>query len=135
MTTPTTEAQAEQGPDRLYAALLNEGRFRIQHCRDCDRHVFYPRNLCPHCGGEALDWTDPKGTGTVYSTSVVRRKPDAGGDYNVALIDLDEGVRMMGRVEGVAPQAVRIGMRVRARVAPAAGDGVPAMVVFDPMEG
>lgn len=123
------------GPDRQYADALAAGQFRIQLCGDCRKHVFYPRNICPHCGGESLTWCAPAGTGTVYSTSVVRRKPDAGGDYNVALIDLDEGVRMMSRVEGMAPADVRIGMRVKARVAPAAGDATPAMVVFDRVEG
>jgi uncharacterized OB-fold protein len=46
----------------------------------------------------------------------VRRKPQAGGDYNVALVDLAEGPRLMSRIDGVAPDQVRIGMRVQARV-------------------
>lgn len=125
----------QRGPDRQYADALAAGQFRIQHCGDCSRHVFFPRNICPHCGGDALAWVTPKGTGTVYSASVVRRKPDAGGDYNVVLVDLDEGVRMMSRVEGVAPADVRIGMRVKARVMAAQGDGDAALVVFDPVEG
>lgn len=127
--------QAAAGPDKVYADALAAGQFRIQQCGDCRRHVFYPRNICPHCGGDALAWTEPKGTGTVYSASVIRRKPDAGGDYNVVLVDLDEGVRMMSRVEGVPPASVRIGMRVKARVARAQADGEPALVVFDPLEG
>src|SRR5437868_3998717 len=118
------------GPDQVYATQLAAGQFRIQRCQDCHRHVFFPRNICPHCGGDTLAWTDPKGCGTVYSTSVVRRKAEAGGDYNVVLIDLDEGVRMMSRVEGIAPADVRIGMRVKARVA---RDGDTSLVVFDPM--
>jgi DUF35 OB-fold domain, acyl-CoA-associated len=63
-----------------------------------------------------LNWIEPSGQGTVYSTTVVRRKPEAGGDYNVALIDLAEGVRLMSRVDDVAPDQVRIGMPVRAQV-------------------
>lgn len=58
----------------------------------------------------------PSGQGTVYSTTVVRRKAEAGGDYNVALIDLKEGVRMMSRVEGISPEAVAIGMPVQATI-------------------
>jgi len=132
-TMPQQEAAA--GPDKVYAEALAAGNFRIQLCQDCHRHVFFPRNICPHCGGDHLDWVAPKGTGTVYSTTVVRRKAEAGGDYNVALVDLDEGVRMMSRVEGVTPTAVRIGMRVKARVAPGKAEGEPALVVFDPVEG
>ena len=64
----------------------------------------------------------------VYSASVVRRKADAGGDYNVALIDLDEGVRLMSRVEGIPAAEVRIGMRVKAKVLVHDGQG---LVVFE----
>jgi len=107
---------AHPGPERLYRDKLAQGRFEIQRCAACGRHVFYPRVLCPHCGADRLDWVAPGGGGTVYSTTVVRRRPADGGDYNVALVDLDEGVRMMSRVAEVAPDKVRIGMRVRARV-------------------
>ena len=58
----------------------------------------------------------------------MRRKPEAGGDCNVSLIDLDEGVRLMSRVEGVPSGDVRIGQRVRARVVQQNGQG---LVVFD----
>ena len=46
----------------------------------------------------------------------MRRKAEAGGDYNVALVDLAEGPRLMSRVDGVPPEQVRIGMAVQARV-------------------
>ncbi len=128
------QQEVAAGPDKVYAEALAAGQFRIQQCADCQRHIFYPRNICPHCGGDALAWVTPGGTGTVYSTSVIRRKPDAGGDYNVVLVDLDEGVRMMSRVEGVPPASVRIGMRVRARVAPAGAGDDSALVIFDPLE-
>ena len=104
------------GPQARYEAALAEGRFLIQKCRDCGRHVFYPRAFCTHCSSEALDWVAPSGEGTVYSTTVVRRKREAGGDYGVSLIDLDEGVRLMSRVEGLPPDEVKIGMRVRAAI-------------------
>ena len=120
----------ESGAEAAYQRRLDDGAFMIQHCGDCRRHVFYPRELCPHCGGAALKWITPAGTGTVHAVTTVRRKPDAGGDYNVSLIDLDEGVRMMSRVEG--GQAVGIGARVRARVLIRDGRGV---VVFDPAGG
>ena len=57
------------------------------------------------------------------------RRPADGGDYNVALVDLAEGVRMMSRVESVDPGGVRIGMAVTARLAGQDGDTI---VVFDP---
>ena len=112
-----------------YQAELDAGRFCIQHCPQCQQHVFTPRELCPHCGASPLRWVRASGLGTVYSTSTIARKPDAGGNYNVALIDLDEGVRMMSRVEGVAPEAVAIGQRVQAHVARKDGRG---LVLFQP---
>jgi uncharacterized OB-fold protein len=115
-----------------HQAELDAGRFLVQRCGDCHRHIYFPRELCPHCGSGNVSLVEPKGTGMVYSTTTVRRKADAGGDYNVALIDLDEGVRLMSRVEGVAPGAVRIGQRVRSRVVVNGGTG---LVVFDPIEG
>lgn len=108
------------GPEKIYQDKLAQGVFEIQRCTTCSKHVFYPRVLCPHCGGDQLEWKPPSGRGTVYSTTVVRRKEADGGDYNVALIDLDEGPRMMSRVVTVQPSAVRIGMAVQARVS----DGV-----------
>ena len=119
------------GAEARYFAALAEGRFEIQECGDCGRHVFYPREVCPHCSGTRFAWTAPKGTGTVYSTTTVRRKPDAGGDYDVSVVELDEGVRMMSRVTGIAPDAVKIGMRVRARVAEHNGAN---LVMFDPVD-
>jgi uncharacterized protein len=119
MTSPST-------PD---AAALNQGRFLIQHCGSCGQHIYFPREICPHCGSDAVELVAPAGTGTVYAVTTVRRKPDAGGDLNVSLIDLDEGVRLMGRVEGVAADTVRIGQRVSARVLQR--EGAAAIVVFD----
>jgi uncharacterized protein len=121
------QANEPAGAEAHYQAQLNAGRFLIQRCNECNQYVFYPRVVCPHCSGSSLAWVEPKGTGVVYSTTTVRRKPEAGGDYDVSLIDLDEGVRMMSRVEGVAPTEVAIGMRVRAKVVDNKGAGV---VVF-----
>ena len=114
-----------QGVQALYQAALDEGRFLIQRCEACARHVHFPRELCPHCGSERLAWVQPQGDGTVHAVTTVRRKADDGGDYNVSLIDLPEGVRLMSRVEGLPPSEVKIGQRVRARVA-------AGRVVFDP---
>lgn len=125
------DAHAACGPQEQYFSALSEGRFRIQRCEGCGAHQFFPRVLCAHCGATTLAWIEPAGTGTVYSVSLVRRKPEAGGDYNVALVDLDEGARLMSRIEGMPADCVRIGMRVRASVS---REGERALVVFGPME-
>ncbi len=125
------QANSPLGPEAHYQAQLNEGRFLIQRCNDCARHVFYPRVVCPYCGCAELLWVEAEGAGTVYSTTTVRRKAEAGGDYDVSLIDLDEGVRMMSRVEGPAPAEVKIGMRVRARVIDHQGAGLVVFIAED----
>lgn len=127
----TEHVGAARGPQEQYFASLADGRLQIQRCAGCGAHQFYPRVLCMHCGATTLQWITPAGTGVVYSFSVVRRKPEAGGDYNVALVDLDEGVRMMSRIDDIALDQLRIGLPVTARVI--AADGVP-LVVFVPAE-
>ena len=117
------------GPDAQYAAYLQAGSLHIQQCDGCGRFVFYPRVLCPHCGGGDLTWRPASGKGTVYATTVIRRRPEQGPAYNLCLVDLEEGVRLTSRVEGVAPEDVVVGMRVKARVTEQ--DGGP-IVVFDP---
>jgi uncharacterized OB-fold protein len=68
----------------------------------------------------------------VHAVTTVRRRPVDGGDLNVSLIELDEGVRLMSRVDNLVPDAVRIGQRVRARVQVKDGRG---LVLFDAIEG
>lgn len=116
MKTDHNDVKPEGAAEVVYAAKLAGGRFEIQRCRACDTAVFYPRELCPACGSGELEWFTPSGRGRVYATTTIRRKAEAGGDYNVALIDLEEGPRLMSRVEGVAPEAVGIDLPVRARV-------------------
>jgi len=111
---------------------LHAGRFLIQRCTDCGKHVYYPRESCPHCGGAALEWKAPSGLGIVHAVTTVRRKPAEGGDLNVSLVDLDEGVRLMSRVDNLPPAGVRIGQRVKARVQVKDGHG---LVLFDAAEG
>lgn len=118
------------GAQAWHQAQLDQGRFLIQQDAS-SQAIYYPREFSPFDGSQP-QWIKPKGTGVVHATTVVRRKAEAGGDYNVALIALDEGVRLMSRVEGIAPEQVAIGQRVKARVLVQDGRG---LVVFDLVEG
>ncbi|MDB5721085.1 MAG: hypothetical protein JWP15_1703 [Alphaproteobacteria bacterium] len=117
------------GPEAHWRASLDSGRFLIQRSVNGGEAVFPPRIAAPG-SGEALEWVEACGLGTVYSVTIIGRRPPE-PDYNVVLVDLDEGVRMMSRVEGVEPGAVRIGMRVAARII--REDDKP-LLVFDPLE-
>ena len=133
-TTATASAWTEgPGPDAVFAKHLADGEFRIQRCAACARHVFYPRLVCSHCGSVELAWVAPSGRGVVHAVSIVNRSTDKGGPYNVVLVDLAEGPRMMGRVDGLPNDAIRIGQAVRAKVGSGAG-GEPC-VVFEAAAG
>ncbi|HRO57797.1 MAG TPA: OB-fold domain-containing protein [Burkholderiaceae bacterium] len=121
------EANSEMSPLATFRQYLSQGRLAYQRDRD-GRAVFYPRVVAPGSGG-ALSWEISKGYGHVYSTTTVF--PREGAPYNVSLIDLDEGFRLMSRVEGLNPDAVRIGMRVRMRVLES--EDAPPYPVFDPV--
>lgn len=121
-----------EGVQAFHQRELDAGRFLLQCCDGCGRHVYYPREGCPHCGSTVLEWKSFSGLGIVHAVTTVRRKPADGGDLNVSLIELDEGVRLMSRVDNLAPAAVRIGQRVRARVQLKDGRG---LVLFDAIEG
>jgi uncharacterized OB-fold protein len=90
------------------------GELRLQRCTDCNRHQFYPRTVCSHCNSRQLDWVVAGGGGQVASFTVVRRAISKAytAPYVVALVDLDEGVRMMSNVVGVDPEMVTVGDRV-----------------------
>ena len=118
------------GPEAIFRAHLAEGRFMIQRSASTGAHVFYPRLVAPGTGEADLEWVEASGEGTVHATTVNRRRPSRGGDFNVALIDLAEGPRMMSRVVGIEPEAVTIGMKVRARIDEL--NGAPA-VLFEPV--
>jgi uncharacterized OB-fold protein len=96
-----------------------EGRLLVQWCTACDRGVFYPRWLCPHCGAAGpLQWRQASGRATVHA-AVVEHRPELAGaafaegePFCVALVELQEGVRMMTNVVGCPPDGVSIGMAV-----------------------
>lgn len=123
------ERPKSTGPQAHFFNALREGTFLIQRCTACQKCVFYPRLACTHCGVRELSWEEPSGLATVYATTVIRRRD---GSDNIVLVDLDEGPRLMSTILGIAPEAVKIGMRVRANVEQYDG---AERVVFSPIVG
>jgi len=122
----------QDAPLKTYLGHLARGELAYQFSPEAGRAVFYPRMLCPFTGSDRLEWRISKGLGTVYATTVVH--PIEGKPFNVALIDCDEGFRLMSRVEDIAPEQVRIGQRVHFRVHQPGGEE-PPQPVFVPVEG
>jgi uncharacterized OB-fold protein len=101
-----------------YWEATREQRLVLQHCTACERAVWFPRVICPHCGGTELPWREVDGGGEVYAVSV-QYKPAHPGladrtPYAVALVDLDAGVRVMSNVFGCPAEDVAVGDRVEA---------------------
>ena len=120
-------------PDAVSAPFwegVAEGVLRVQRCRECGRHVFYPRAVCPYCTASDLCWVDASGRGRIHSYTVVHRAPPDYRDevpYVVALVELDEGVRMMTRLVDVEPDRVRVDMPVELAIR-----GDPRLPYFRP---
>jgi uncharacterized protein len=123
----TTGSLAEKSPLGTFLEHLNKGELAYQVAED-GTAVFYPRAVAPRTGGK-LEWRVSKGLGTVYSTTVVYYKGEP--PLNVALVDMDEGFRLMSRVEDIDPMAVKIGMRVKFR-ARLGDEKQPPYPVFTP---
>jgi hypothetical protein len=102
-----------------YWDSLKAHAMQVQRCAECGKWVFYPRALCPHCGGARLEWRPVSGRATLYSFTIVHRAPSpelqAEAPYVVALVDLEEGVRLMARLTGIDPDPanLRIGLSLR----------------------
>jgi uncharacterized OB-fold protein len=102
----------------FFWAGLEAGELRIQRCTACATLRHPPRPVCAACGSRESDWMLSAGLGEVYSYSVVRHPPVPGRvmPHVVALVELDEGVRVLAPLLDVDPDDVAIGTRVQAVV-------------------
>ncbi|MGE0421788.1 MAG: Zn-ribbon domain-containing OB-fold protein [Reyranellaceae bacterium] len=95
---------------------VQEGRIVYARCcaDHCGAPQFPPKPRCDVCDGERMEMREANGTGTIFSITVVHRPPSDAlrqhAPYGIALIDLDEGFRMMAH----ADPGLAIGARVRA---------------------
>lgn len=122
-----SEGGTVTGPERHWRAALAEGRFLLQRARSSGTVFFPPRLMEPGSGDDEWDWIEASGLGTVHAVTVIYPKPPL-EPRAVVLVDLDEHVRLMSEVEGVAAEAIAIGLRVRARIGER--DGAP-LLLFD----
>jgi uncharacterized OB-fold protein len=112
---PEAQSIASLHPEKEFHAFLAEGKFMIQRSRSSGRHIFFPRVCEPVTGATDLEWVPASGRGTVYSTTTILPRAPA-EPYNVTLVDLEEGPRIMSRVDGIKAEDVRIGSAVEARI-------------------
>jgi uncharacterized OB-fold protein len=106
---PQPIATAETAP---YWRAALAGRLEIQHCRACSRHQLYPRPFCTRCLSNEIEWVTASGRGRIYTYTVchVAAHPafEARVPYAIAMIELDEGVRMLAGVVDAEPDRLAI---------------------------
>ncbi len=90
------------------------GRLRLKACGSCKRVHYYPRPFCPYCWSDDVSWIDASGKATLYTWSVVHQNdlPPFGErvPYVAAVVDLEEGPRMMTNVVGCPLDELEVGM-------------------------
>ncbi|MEV0128496.1 Zn-ribbon domain-containing OB-fold protein [Dactylosporangium sp. NPDC050688] len=100
---------------RPYWEATQRGELLVQECGTCGHRQFYPRSICVECGATP-GWLTTAGRGTVHTFSVVRQSGafpfNQWTPYAVAIVELDEGPRIMGNVVGCDVDDVHIGQRV-----------------------
>lgn len=107
-----------------YWEAAARGELVVQECPECGHRQFYPRSVCTACAADP-GWITCSGRGTVHTFTVIRQnhaqpfKDEL--PYVVAIVDLEEGPRMMGNVTGCDPDDVGIGMPVEVYFVPADG--------------
>jgi len=104
------------------------GVFMLKYCDACERFHHYPRAICPHCFSDRTRWVEARGTGTIYTFSVLRLGTPT--PFALAYVQLDEGPRVMTNLVDCDLDALAIGMRVRMVCKPAT-DGT-MIVMFTP---
>jgi len=112
-----------------------DGRLVAQGCAECGRLRHPPRPMCPHCHSLEVDVVDLSGRGSLYSYALLHHPRHPAFEYPViaALVDLDEGVRLVSNLVDVAPDDIRIGMPLEVAFVPTADAAV--VPVFRPVAG
>jgi len=100
-------------PLHTYLEFCEKNLLAYQWDEQAGKSVFYPRLVAPETGHGDLTWRVSAGYATVYASTVVYEKGQP--SHNVCLVEVDEGYRMMSRVEGIDPLDVTIGLRVEVR--------------------
>lgn len=117
-----------------YWAAAREGRLLVRRCTACGEAHHYPRESCPRCWSEAVEWERASGLAVLYTWSVVHRNdlPPFGArvPYTAAVVDLAEGPRLMTEIVDCPESRLRVGMAVEAAFREQA-EGV-AVPVFRP---
>jgi uncharacterized OB-fold protein len=114
-----TDLPTIEDETREYWDAAADGRLLIARCGSCERVHHYPRVMCPFCWSEDVTAVEASGRATLYtySTVYVNDLPPFSGrlPYTAAVVDLEEGPRLMTTIVGAEPSQLRIGMPLLAQ--------------------
>ena len=104
------------GETRRFWEACNKGELLIQRCNHCEEYQHYPRGICSNCWTQDIEWVKSSGKGTVWSYTITyqNRTPGFAEEvpYVLALVELEEGVKMFTNIHDCDPRDVTIGMPV-----------------------
>jgi hypothetical protein len=132
---PTRPAPIVTPDTAFFWQACERGELVAQRCGACGALAHPPRPMCPHCHATRREIARLSGRGEVWSWIVPRHPAPIGFAQPpvVALIRLDEGITLVSNVAGVAPEAMRNGLRVEVAFEPTAGGhAVPVFRVAGP---
>ncbi|MCX7275134.1 MAG: OB-fold domain-containing protein [Burkholderiales bacterium] len=132
MTTMAKDRQLTAPPvypdNEAFWQAAGEGKLLVKYCPDCKQYHWYPRPICPHCGGDRTEWKTASGKGTIYTVSVTRRAGPI--VFAIGYVTLEEGVSMLTNFVDCDLDALRIGQSVRVVFKPT--EGGPPVPMFTP---
>ena len=139
MTLPAKAAEPNSENFQFFEGA-EQGRLVLPRCTACSFVIWFPREICPECGCQDVDWFEASGNGSIYSCTVTRRIPGSWGKaapFVLAYVELDEGPRVMTNIVDCDPEQVAIGDRVKAVFEEATdrdGNPGPPLLRFRPVE-
>jgi uncharacterized OB-fold protein len=116
-----------------------QGQLMLRHCKSCGNRMYYPRILCTQCMSTDLDWVEASGRAIVHAFTLIHRAPTPAfrGDvpYPLAIVELEEGPRMMSNIVDCDNEAIIIGMRLELTFEPRGGAALPQFRPADAAKG
>ena len=112
----TLKSPEPSNATREFWEATKEDRLVIPYCNECEDYFFYPRRLCPVCMASDIEYKEASGRGTLVTYTTIHRAPTKNyqemAPYVNALIDLEEGIRMMGNIDVDSEEDLTMGMPV-----------------------
>jgi hypothetical protein len=129
---PVRPAPLLTDDNALFWEAAIESRLVAQRCSGCGRLRHPPRPMCPHCHSLDFEAASLSGRGSLYSYAILHHPRHPAFDYplTVALVDLEEGIRLVSNLIAVNPEDIRIGMELEVCFEPTENGG--AVPVFRP---